>query len=137
MISISRPEEKWKTTKCLRGRWRSLIVFWTKGGMWNEQNKIFSAYAMTSLDYPFKFELEELEIEKTFPDSTYYFGGSLGHRTDQECKLRFGTAFYSTDKHKCKDYLINKMREMNELSNKIHDLMQESKLEIKYLEDEE
>ena len=116
------------------------------------KTRFFSAYAMTSLDYPFKFKLEELEIEKIFPDgtiklkspyfyceddSTYYFGGSSGHQIDKECKLRFGTAFYSTDKHKCKDYLINKMREMNELSNKIHDRMQESKLEIKYLEDEE
>lgn len=114
--------------------------------------RFFSAYTMTSLAYPFKFELEELEIEKIFPDgtiklkspyfycendSTYYFGGSSGQRIDKECKLRYGTAFYSTDKHKCKDYLFNKMREMNELSKKIHDRMQESKLEIKYLEDEE
>ena len=69
--------------------------------------RFFSAYVITNPDHPFKFEIEELEIKKVFPDgtielkkpyfyckndSTYYFGGSSGHRINEECNLTYGMA---------------------------------------------
>lgn len=48
-------------------------------------------------------------------------------------KLSHGAVFYSTDKNKCKDFVFDKMREMNGLADKIRKRMQESKFEIKLL----
>lgn len=112
----------------------------------------YSAYARTDINEPFKFELQEVEIKKVYADGTieleypyfycktdssYFFGGRSGHPIDKEIFLKHGTAYYSTDKNKCKDFLLNKMKEQNELSDKIRERMRESKLEIKLLEDSE
>lgn len=86
----------------------------------------YSAYAKTNINEPFKFELKEVEIKKILPDETikleypyfyceydssHYFGGTSGHALDKQIVLCNGTAYYSTDKNKCKDFLLNKMRE--------------------------
>lgn len=112
----------------------------------------YSAYVRTDINEPFKFELKEVEIEKVFEDetiklqypyfyckddSTYFFGGKSWHPLDKEIVLRYGTAYYSTDKNKCKDFLLEKMKEQNELIGKIRERMKESKLEIKLLEEYE
>lgn len=110
----------------------------------------YSGYVRTDINEPFVFEVEELEIEKVFEDgtiklkypyfycssdSTYYFGDGWSGKTDRELKLSHGTVYYSTDKNKCKDFVIDKMREMNEMADKIRKRMQESKFEIKQLGD--
>lgn len=111
----------------------------------------YSGYVKTDINEPFVFEVEELEIEKVFEDgtiklkypyfycssdSTYYFGGRSGEKIDRELKLSHGSVFYSTDKNKCKDFVIDKMREMNELVDKIRKRMKDSKFEIKLLGDD-
>lgn len=110
----------------------------------------YSAYARTDINEPFKFELEEAKIKKVFKDGTielqypyfyckndssYLFGGRSGHQLDKEIVLGHGTAYYSTNKNKCKDFLFEKMKEQNELADKIRERMRESKLEIKLLEE--
>lgn len=110
----------------------------------------YSAYAKTDINKPFRFALDELEIERVLSDGTiklkhpyfyskddssHFFGGIIGHPIDKEIVLRCGAAYYSTDKNKCKDFLIEKMKEQNELSDKIRERMRESKLEIKLLEE--
>ena len=110
----------------------------------------YSGYVKTDINEPFVFEVEELEIEKVFEDgtiklkhpyfycssdSTYYFGGRSGEKTDKELKLSHGSVYYSTDKNKCKDFVLGKRREMNELLDKIRERIQESEFKIKYLED--
>lgn len=110
----------------------------------------YSAYARTDIKKPFQFVLDEIEIERVLDDGTiklkypyfyskddssHFFGGIIGHPLDKEIVLRYGTAYYSTDKNKCKDFLLNKMREQNDLADKIRERMKESKLEIKLLED--
>lgn len=109
----------------------------------------YSAYARTDVNEHFKFKLEEIEIKKIhengtielkYPyfcckdDSSYFFGGRSGYELDKEIVLHYGTVYYSTDKNKCKDFLLEKMREQNELANKIRERMRDSKLEIKLLE---
>lgn len=109
----------------------------------------YSAYARTDVNNPFLFELEELEIEKVhengtielkYPysycqhDITRFFGEI---NTDKEIVLGSGTVYYSTDKNKCKDFLLDKMKEQNELADNIREHMRESKLEIKLLGDSE
>lgn len=111
----------------------------------------YSAYARTDINELFKFELEEIEIKKVYEngtielkhpyfyckdDSSYFFGGRSGNELDKEIILRYGTVYYSTDKNKCKDFLLNKMREQNKLADKIRERMKESKLEIELLEGE-
>ena len=105
----------------------------------------YSGYIKTDINEPFVFEVEELEIEKAFEDgtiklkhpyfycssdSTCYFGGRSGRNTDVELNLRSGSVLYSTDIHKCKDFVLNKMREMNKVSERMAD----AKLEVKFLE---
>lgn len=122
---------------------------WILGGEMMDIH-FYSAYARTDINEPFKFELEEAKIEKVFKDgtiklqypyfyckddSTYFFGGKSWHPLDKEIVLRYGTAYYSTNKDKCKDFLFNKMIEQNELADKIRERMKESKLEIKLLEE--
>lgn len=112
----------------------------------------YSAYARTDIKKPFRFELEEIEIKRVYEDgtielkhpyfyckydSTHFFGGGSGRQIDKETVLTNGTAYYSTDKNKCKDFLFEKMKEQNELADKIRERMRESKLEIKLLEDSE
>lgn len=112
----------------------------------------YSAYVRTDINEPFKFELKEVEIEKVFEDETiklqypylyckndssYLFGGRSGHQLDKEIVLGHGTAYYSIDKNKCKDFLFEKMKEQNELADKIRERMRDSKLEIKLLEESE
>lgn len=63
-----------------------------------------------------------------------FFGGKNGHELDKEVKLEYVTAYYSTDKNKCKEFLLKKMKEQNELADKIRERMKESKIEIKLLE---
>ena len=107
----------------------------------------YSAYARTDINNPFQFELEEIEIKKIhengtielkYPylyckdDSTYFF---RKRNVDKEIFLKHGTAYYSTNKNKCKDFLLEKMKEQNELADKIKERMRESKLEIKLLEE--
>lgn len=110
----------------------------------------YSAYARTDINEPFKFELQEVEIKKVYADGTieleypyfycktdssYFFGGRSGHPIDKEIILGCGTVYYSTDKNKCKDFLLEKMKEQNELADKIGERMRKSKLEIKLLEE--
>lgn len=110
----------------------------------------YSAYVRTDINEQFKFELKEVEIEKVFEDGTiklqypyfcckndssYLFGGRNGHQLEKEIVLRYGTVYYSTDKNKCKDFLLEKMKEQNEFADKIRERMRESKLEIKLLEE--
>lgn len=112
----------------------------------------YSAYVRTDINEPFKFELKEIKIRKVFADGTielehpyfyckndssYLFGGRSGNALDKEVDLGYGTAYYSTDKNKCKDFLLEKMRDQNELSDKIRERMRDSKLEIKLLEEKE
>lgn len=112
--------------------------------------RFFSAYVITNPDRPFKFEIEELEIKNVFPDgtielknpyfyckndSTYYFGGSSGHRINEECNLTYGMALYSTNELDCKDFISRKMREMDEQWRKIYKRLKESRVEVKYLGD--
>ena len=104
----------------------------------------YVGYVKTNIDEPFVFEVEELEIEKVLEggtiklkhpyfysssDSTYYFGGRSGRNTDVELNLRSGSALYSTDIYRCKDFVLNKMREMNKVSER----MAGAKLEFKFL----
>ena len=111
----------------------------------------YCGYVKTDINEPFVFEIEEIEIEEVFKDgtiklkypyfyrstdSTYYFGGKSREKTDRELKLSHGMVFYSTDKNKCKDFAINKMREMNEMVDKIRKRMEASRLEIKLLGDD-
>lgn len=109
----------------------------------------YSAYARTDINEPFRFELNEVEVKKVHEngvielecpyfyckdDSSHYFGGPFGIPIDKELRLKHGIVYYSTDKNKCKDFLLEKMREQNELANKIRERMRDSKLEIKLLE---
>lgn len=111
----------------------------------------YSAYAKTDINKPFKFELKEDEIRNIHKDgmielvyphfyckdnSSYFFGGKRGCDLDKEIKLNYATAYYSTDKSKCKEFLLEKMKEQNELADKIRERMRDSKLEIKLLEEE-
>lgn len=110
----------------------------------------YVAYARTDINEPFRFELEEVEIKKVHENgmielelpyfycadnSSRCFGGSFGSPIDKELKLRHGTIYYSTDKSKCVEFLLDKMKEQNELANKIRERMRDSKLEIKFLEE--
>lgn len=112
----------------------------------------YSAYARTDINEPFKFKLKEIGIKKLHKDGTielerpyfyrkgnfsYFFGGKSGCELDKEVDLGYGAAYYSTDKSKCKDFLLEKMKEQNELADKIRERMKESKLEIKLLEESE
>lgn len=105
----------------------------------------YVGYVKTNIDEPFVFEVEELEIEKVLEggtiklkhpyfysssDSTYYFGGRSGRNTDVELNLRSGSALYSTDIHKCRDFVLSKMYEMYKMSER----MASAKLEVKFLE---
>ena len=105
----------------------------------------YGGYVKTDINEPFVFEVEELEIEKVLEDgtiklkhpyfycssdSTYYFGGRSGRNTDVELNLRSGSVLYSTDIHKCKNFVLNKMREMNKVSERMAD----AKLEVKFME---
>ena len=111
----------------------------------------YSAYVRTDINEPFRFELEEIEIKKVYEngvielecpyfycknDSSYFFGGPSGRGVDKEIDLGYGTVYYSTDNNKCKDFLLKKMQEQNEIADKIRERMRESKLEIKLLEGE-
>ena len=106
----------------------------------------YCGYVKTDINEPFVFEVEELEIEKVFKDgtiklkypyfycssdSTYYFGGRSGRNTDVELNLRSGSVLYSTDIYKCKDFVLNKMCEMNKIVQRMID----SRMEIKLLEE--
>lgn len=108
----------------------------------------YSAYVRTDINEPFRFEVREIEIKKVhengvieleYPhfyckdDSSHYFGGPFGIPIDKELRLKYGIAYYSTDKNKCKEFLLGKRREQNELADKIRERMRESKLEIKLL----
>ena len=114
-----------------------------------EDIQFYSAYARTDINKPFKFELKEDEIRNIHEDGTiecvyphsyckgkssFFFGGKNGHDLDKEVKLEYVTAYYSTDKNKCKEFLLKKMKEQNELADKIRERMKESKIEIKLLE---
>lgn len=106
--------------------------------------RFYYGYVKTNINEPFIFEIKELEIKTVFEDgtimleypyfynnndSTYYFGGKSGRNTDVELNLRNGLVFYSTDFNKCRDFVLNKMKEMN----KVVERMIEAKLEIKLL----
>lgn len=114
-----------------------------------EDIQFYSAYARTDINKPFKFELKEDEIRNIHEDGTiecayphfyckgkssFLFGGESGHELDKEFELEYVTAYYSTDKNKCKEFLLKKMKEQNELADKIIERMKESKIEIKLLE---
>ena len=105
----------------------------------------YTAYVKTDINEPFKFKLKEVEIKKLHEDGTIelvcpyfyckgnfsrFFGGRSGHELDKEIVLWNITVFYSTDKNKCKDFLLEKMKEQNKLADKIRERMRESKLEI-------
>lgn len=110
----------------------------------------YSAYVRTDINEPFRFEIEEVEIKKIhengtielkYPyfycndDSSRFFGGAFGIPVDKEISLKHGTAYYSTDKNKCKYFLLGKMKEQNEIADKIRKRMRESKLEIKLMKE--
>lgn len=112
--------------------------------------KFYSAYVRTDVNEPFVFRLEELMVKQVFSDGTielrylYYIGnnhgtkffaGNSGNAIDREYKMRHGYAFYSTDKHKCMDYLMEKRKELNDYCDKIRSRLKESKITTKYLED--
>lgn len=111
--------------------------------------KFYSAYVCTDVDEPFVFRLEELMVKQVFADGTIelrylyyidnnrgtkYFAGS-GNAIDCEYKLGNGCVFYSTDKHKCMDYLMKKRKELVDYCDKVHSRLWESKITTKYLED--
>lgn len=113
-----------------------------------EKIRFYSAYVRTDVNEPFVFGLEE--IKKVYPDgtielhspyfiydqySTYFFAGKSGNAIDREYALRHGCAFYSTDKHKCMDYLVEKRKELVDYCDKVHGRLQESKITTKYLDD--
>lgn len=115
-----------------------------------DEIKFYSAYVRTNVDEPFLFELEELRIKQLYKDgtieldasyfvsdnySTRCFGGMSGNTVDCEYKLRHGCVFYSTEKHKCMDYLLEKRKELVDYCDKVHGRLQESKITTKYLED--
>lgn len=104
----------------------------------------YYGYVKTNINEPFIFEIKELEIKTVFEDgtimlkyphfysnndSTYYFGGKSGRNTDVELNLRNGSVFYSANINKCRDFVLNKMEEMNKVVMR----MIEAKLEIKLL----
>lgn len=117
-----------------------------KKGLSMKNIHFYSVYAKTDVNAPFKFKLDEIEIKKVWDngmielkhpyfyckgDSTYFF--KKERNMDEEIDLEHGTVYYSTDKNKCKEFLLNKMREQNELVNKLQERMKESKLEINLL----
>lgn len=112
--------------------------------------KFYSAFIRTDVGEPFVFEIEEIKVKNVYPDgtielhsprfiyddySTYFFTVKGGCAIGREYKLRNGCVFYSTDKHKCMDYLMEKRKELNDYCDKIRSRLQESKITTKYLED--
>lgn len=112
--------------------------------------KFYCAYVRTDVKEPFVFSLEEIGIKQLFADgtielnspyftnndySTCFFAGKSGNNIDMEYKLKCGCAFYSTDKHKCMDYLIAKRSEVANYCENVRNRLQESKITTKYLED--
>lgn len=96
-------------------------------------------------DMPFRFEVEELEIEKVFLDgmiktkhpyftssmnSTYYFAGRDGEILGKIFKINDHISIiYSTNKQECIDFVIEKRKEVSETADNFLKRLNQSKAE--------
>lgn len=86
----------------------------------NNEVHLYRAYYSME-EYPYTFNVQELPIDKMLGDvivtkdyyliskdfTTCYFGGFYGERLDTALQLGNGVAYYSTDKAKCMNWLID------------------------------
>lgn len=105
---------------------------------------LYSGFVRTIPDMPFKFEVDELEIEKIYPDgtietkypyfissidSTYYFGGNWS-KLDKIYNINDNMQIiYSTDKQKCMDFVTGKRKELIEFADNFLKKLNQSKVE--------
>lgn len=105
---------------------------------------LYSGFVKINPGEPFRFEVDELEIEKIYKDgtietkfpyfvsninSTYYFGGTWSN-LDKIYKINDNIwVIYSKDKQKCMDFVINKRKELSELADNILKKLNQSKVE--------
>lgn len=108
--------------------------------------RLYSGFVKINPDEPFRFELDELEIEKVHSDgmietkcpyftsstySSYYFGGNSGSKLNVEYKITdYILILYSTDKNQCSMFLARKRLELESLIEKMRERFRESKIEI-------
>lgn len=102
---------------------------------------LYSAYYSIN-EPPFRFEISEIKIKNIYGDtieteylyftakdySTRYFGGAGGERLDTEFCLRFGYAYYSTDKEKCMRWLTNKYTQEHDKIIALYNALSESRI---------
>lgn len=106
---------------------------------------LYSGFVKINPDEPFRFEVDELEVEEIYKDgtietkrpyfisrmnSTYYFGGNSGERLNRVFEItdRMGI-IYSTDKQKCMDFVTDKRKEVKEMADNLLKNLNQSKVE--------
>lgn len=108
---------------------------------------LYSAFVKINPDEPFRFELDEMEIEKVYPDgtietkrsyftssisSTCYFGGTSGNKLGVEYKISdYCFILYSDNRNDCCMFLERKRMEVESMINKMWRRFRESKIEMR------
>lgn len=103
---------------------------------------LYSAFIEINPDKPFRFELDEIEIEKVHPDgmietkcpyftsstySSYYFGGNSGSKLDVPYKISdYILILYSTNKNVCRDFFNKKRLEIEDMISTTQKRLRES-----------
>lgn len=94
---------------------------------------------------PFEFTVEEIEIKNIYQDgtietkrpyfvsllnSTYYFGGRIGEKLGRVFKITDHISIiYSTNKQECMDFVINKRKDVSEMTDNLLKRLNQSKIE--------
>lgn len=105
---------------------------------------LYSGFVKINPGEPFRFEVDELEIEKVYKDgtietkfpyfvsnidSTYYFGDRWSG-LDEIYKINDNIwVIYSKDKQKCMDFIIWKWKEVTEKADNLLKRLNQSKIE--------
>lgn len=107
---------------------------------------LYFGFVKINQDEPFRFELDEMDIEKVYPDgtietkrsyftssisSTCYFGGTSGNKLGVEYKISdYYFILYSDNRNECCMFLERKRMEVESMINKMWRRLRESKIEM-------
>lgn len=95
---------------------------------------LYSGFVKTIPDKPFKFEVDEIEIEKVYEDGTIetkypYFTSNINStryfydrhdKLDVVCEINNNMwVIYSTDKQKCINFVTSKRKSVSEMTNNL------------------
>ena len=110
------------------------------------EKHLYYAFVKINPDEPFRFELDEMEIEKVYPDgtietkrpyftsiisSTCYFGGNSVNKLGIEYKISdYYFILYSDNRNECCMFLERKRLEVESMINKMWMRFRESKIEM-------